>query len=295
MEKNILDSILDFFKSIGHKKPSGEPINSNWNSGADKKLPQDGTNLAQEETSNRALQGIDKEPHIDLLVDVENDSDAPEAMVLEPSEAHESKVELPQQLVQLQSHYSWRALKAKDTLPQQILPDPFYFISKDKQPVVANRAEVSFIKELLKRAAETGVENKFQFSLSKTHEVVVKYRYKLLGRVFLQGRKHRMVFKVDGNTYILENLSLAECKKLLVIWIGQIKIPVKVIDLMDKVPVTGNGYSIKFLGKLGGHKVYLQDPKEWQGCVGLPTFVLLDKYGEARYATPDETMQCMRM
>ena len=104
-----------------------------------------------------------------------------------------------------------------------------------------------------------------------------------------------MVFKVGGNTYILENLSLVECKKLLLIWIGQIKIPVKVIDLMDKVPVTGNGYSIKFLGKLGDHKVYLQEPKEWQGYVGCPTFVLLDKYGEARYATPDETMQCMRM
>lgn len=26
---------------------------------------------------------------------------------------------------------------------------------------------------------------------------------------------------------------------------------------------------------------------EWQCCVGYPTFVLLDKYGEARYATSD--------
>ena len=40
MEKNILDSIVDFFKSMGHKKSSGEPINVNRDSGADKKLPQ---------------------------------------------------------------------------------------------------------------------------------------------------------------------------------------------------------------------------------------------------------------
>lgn len=272
---------------MGHKKSSGEPINVNRDSGAYKKQSQDETNLAQEKTSQRALQGIDKDSHVELLVDVENDSEVSETMVLKPSEPQDNGLVLPLQLVRLQPHYSWRILKANKALQQQIIPDPFYFISRDKQPVVANRYEVSFIKELLKRAAEAGVENKFQFSLSKTHEIVVKYRYKLLGRVFLQGRKHRMVFKVGGNTYILENLSLAECKKLLLIWIGQIKIPVKVIDLMDKDPVTGNGYSIKFLGKLGDHKVYLQEPKEWQGCVGYPTFVLLDKYGEARYATSD--------
>ena len=227
MEKNILDSIVDFFKSIGHKKPSGEPINVNWDSRADKKLPQDEINLAQKETSHGALQGIDKKPHIDLLVDVENDSEAPETMVLEPSEAHESKVELPQQLVRLQSHYSWRALKAKNALPQQILPDPFYFISKDKQPVAANRSEMSFVKELLSKTAEAGLPNKFAFALSSSNEIVVKYRYKLLGRVYLHGRKHRMIFKVDGNTLVAENLSLAQCKKLLLIWIGQIKEAVK--------------------------------------------------------------------
>ena len=79
MEKNILDSIVDFFKSIGHKKPSGEPININRDSGADKKPP-------QEEISHRALQGIDKDSHVELLVDVENDLEAPEMMVLKPSE-----------------------------------------------------------------------------------------------------------------------------------------------------------------------------------------------------------------
>ena len=51
-----------------------------------------------------------------------------------------------------------------------------------------------------------------------------------------------------------------------------------------------------FLGSLRSEQqkwlvTYLQEPKEWQGCVGYPTFVLLDKYGEAsgeaRYATSD--------
>lgn len=59
--------------------------------------------------------------------------------------------------------------------------------------------------------------------MSSSNEIVVKYRYKLLGRAYLHGRKHRMIFKVDGNTLVAENLSLAQCKKLLLIWIGQIK------------------------------------------------------------------------
>ena len=63
---------------------------------------------------------------------------------------------------------------------------------------------------------------------------------------------------------------------------------------MDKDPVEGSGYSIKILPDLDNHRVFEQVPNEWQGCVGLPTFVLVDKYGEARLATPDETECCMR-
>lgn len=203
-------------------------------------------------------------------------------------------VALPPELARLQVHYSWRALKAKAELPQPALPNPFCFIGHNKESVPANRSEQSFIKELLDKAAGAGIENQFQFSLSKNREIVVKYQNKLLGRVFLGGRKHKMEFKVKQDTYILENLSLTECKKLLLIWIGQIKIPVKVIDLMDRVPITGDGYSIKFLGYLNDYKVYLQYPHRWQGCVGYPTFVLVDKDGNAQYATHDETMQCMR-
>ena len=64
---------------------------------------------------------------------------------------------------------------------------------------------------------------------------------------------------------------------------------------MDCVPITGDGYTIKFLGYLNDYKVYLQYPNKWQGYVGFPTFVLVDKEGNARYATHDETMQCMKL
>lgn len=37
--------------------------------------------------SQRALQGIDKESHVELLVDVKNDSEASKTMFLKPSEA----------------------------------------------------------------------------------------------------------------------------------------------------------------------------------------------------------------
>lgn len=117
MDKNILDSIVDFFKSTGHKKPSGGPINVNWDSGAYKKQSQDETNLAQEKMSQRALQGIDKESHVELLVDVKNDSEASETMFLKPSELQDNGFVLPLQLVRLQTHYSWRILKANKALP----------------------------------------------------------------------------------------------------------------------------------------------------------------------------------
>ena len=203
-------------------------------------------------------------------------------------------VALPPELARLQMHYSWRALKAKEGLPQPALPNPFCFTGHDKESVPANRSEQSFIKELLDKVAGAGIKNQFQFSLSKNREIVVKYQKNLLGRAFLGGRKHKMEFKVKQDTYTLENLSLTECKKLLLIWIGQIKIPVKVIDLMDRVPIVGDGYSIKFLGYLNNQKVYIQNPNRWQGCVGYPTFVLVDKDGNTRYATHDETMQCMK-
>ncbi len=32
-----------------------------------------------------------------------------------------------------------------------------------------------------------------------------------------------MVFKVDGKTLVEDGLTLSDCKKLLIVWIGQIK------------------------------------------------------------------------
>ena len=82
---------------------------------------------------------------------------------------------------------------------------------------------MSFVKELLEKAAQAGVENKFTFSMSATMNVVVKYKKKLIGRVYLHGKKNKMVFKVDGKTLAEDGLTLSDCKKLLIIWVGQIK------------------------------------------------------------------------
>ena len=108
-------------------------------------------------------------------------------------------------------------------LPVQTLPEPLFFLSNDNQPVEANKLEISFVKELLEKAAQAGVENKFTFSMSATMNVVVKYKKKLIGRVYLHGKKNKMVFKVDGKTLAEDGLTLSDCKKLLIIWIGQIK------------------------------------------------------------------------
>lgn len=225
MDKSILNSIISFFKSIGQKGATGEPINENWassskNIDAQEQAKQE---LLAEIEKHKSLHNKSADHTIDLVNDVTPD-ETPKTIELTPIEVTNEKVALPPELAKLQEKFTWRSLKVKTPLPINQLPEPFYFIGKDKQPVVANRAEVSFIKELLTKAAEAGIKNRFSFTLSKTHEIVIKYRYKLLGRVFLQGKKHRMVFKVDGNTFILENLSLAECKKLLLIWLGQIKV-----------------------------------------------------------------------
>lgn len=295
MEKSFIKSLVSFFKSLGRREATGEPINADWGKRADKSEVLQKNNTAHTDAAEKIPQEVVGDNSIELLSIPEIDLGLDQTIKLEPSEPSEDELTLPPELKRLQSMYSWRVLKAKKALPLQVIPDPFYFIDKDKQPVLANRSEVSFIKELLKKAAEAGIENKFQFTLSKTHEIVIKYRYKVLGRVFLQGRKHRMVFKIDGNTYIVENLSLTECKKLLLIWIGQIRIPTNVIKLMDEVPVEGSGYSIKILPDLDNHRVFEQVPNEWQGYVGYPTFVLVDRYGEARFATHEETGRCMHM
>ena len=123
----------------------------------------------------------------------------------------------------LRAQYVWRKLKAEKALTVQPLPEPFFFLTADNQPVEASKLEVSFVKELLTKAAEAGIENKFTFSISSTMSVIVKYKKKLVGRVYLHGRKHHMTFKTDAKIVTEENLTLSECKKLIPIWIGQIK------------------------------------------------------------------------
>lgn len=219
MQKTFFESIVAFFKSIGHKKPSGEPVNESWEDLIHNQ-PKDPLKVSPTSTSKSRELGKETP---DQIIDIQPDPvDTPDEIQLTPTTPEEQET-LPAELIELQNKYPWRSLKAKLPFAPKVLPEPFYFIGKDKQPVAANRSEMSFVKELLAKTAEAGLPNKFAFALSSSNEIVVKYRYKLLGRVYLHGRKHRMIFKVDGNTLVAENLSLAQCKKLLLIWIGQIK------------------------------------------------------------------------
>lgn len=219
MKTTFWDSIVDFFKSISHKKPSGEPVNQNWEKNVTNQ-PKDPLTIFR--PIAKETDKTDK-TNAEAKIEIEPDPvDTPQEIELTPT-VPEGQETLPPELIELQNKYPWRSLKAKIPFAKKVFPEPFYFIGKDKQPVAANRSEISFVKELLGKAAEAGVPNKFAFTLSSSNEIVVKYRYKLLGRAYLHGRKHRMIFKVDGNTLVAENLSLAQCKKLLLIWIGQIK------------------------------------------------------------------------
>ena len=219
MKTTFLDSIVDFFKSISHKKPSGEPVNQNWEKNVTNQ-PKDPLTI-----SNPITEETNKTNKTNTVAEIAIEPDPidkPQEIELTPT-VPDGQETLPPELIELQNKYPWRSLKAKLPFAPKVLPEPFYFIGKDKQPVAANRSEMSFVKELLTKTAEAGLPNKFAFTMSSSNEIVVKYRYKLLGRAYLHGRKHRMIFKVNGNTLVAENLSLAQCKKLLLIWIGQIK------------------------------------------------------------------------
>ena len=162
LEKNILDRIVKFFKSIGTKEASGEPI----------------------DLGRHRHDSDSEEKQIRIHHDVEIKSEAPAAasepmikVVHEDNEKSEpqkeqthnavvvAKVhprrEYSQALEILRNRYPWRKLKAEKALSVQDLPEPFYFLTSDNQPVEASKFEVSFVKELLAKAAEAGIENKF--------------------------------------------------------------------------------------------------------------------------------------
>lgn len=218
MKKSFLNTIAAFFKSLGTKGASGEPVNDEWTSRQSTRV---------EKKENQVQEKLEDDKRIELSIDLteEQPTTKPVKEVTESSLPTKETEEtgLAPELVALQKQYVWRLIKAKEPLAIKPLPEPFSFIDKSKNPVLANRSEISFIKELLTKAAEAGIENRFTFTLSVTHEIIVKYRSRTVGRVFLQSRKHRMVFKHDGNTLIAENLTLTQCKKLLLIWLGQIK------------------------------------------------------------------------
>lgn len=232
LEQNILDKIVNFFKSLGTKPASGEPLDLSKFGRVERDFKSDRKEVLirhdipvkiekQTEVSPDQVIEITKEDSETASVAKVADEKMP--ATIEVVAKVRPKIEYSAALEALRAQYVWRKIKAEKPLQIQPLPEPFYFLTSDNQPVEASKLEVSFVKELLTKAAEAGVENKFTFSLSSTMSVVVKYKKKLVGRVYLHGKKHSMSFKVDGKTILEEQLSLSECKKLIVVWIGQIK------------------------------------------------------------------------
>lgn len=232
LEQNILDKIVNFFKSLGTKPASGEPLDLSKFGRTESEFKSD---LKEVPIRHDIPVRIEKQTEVspDQVIEItrEEPKTVPASKTLEEktpatvevvAKVHPKK-EYSAALEALRTQYVWRKIKAEKPLQVQPLPEPFYFLTSDNQPVEASKLEVSFVKELLTKAAEAGIENKFTFSLSATMSVVVKYRKKLVGRVYLHGKKHRMSFKANGKTITEEQLSLSECKKLIVIWIGQIK------------------------------------------------------------------------
>lgn len=230
LEQNILDKIVNFFKSLGTKPASGEPLDLSKFGRTESEFKSD---LKEVPIRHDIPVKIEKQTEVspDQVIEITQEEpksasktvDAKKPTTVEVVAKVHPKKEYSASLEALRAQYVWRKIKAEKPLQVQPLPEPFYFLTSDNQPVEASKLEVSFVKELLAKAAEAGIENKFTFSLSATMSVVVKYRKKLVGRVYLHGKKHRMSFKVNGKTITEEQLSLSECKKLIVIWIGQIK------------------------------------------------------------------------
>ncbi len=227
LEKNILDKIAAFFKSLGTRKASGEPIDLGRpkhdfeTEEKEVKIMRDAPMRVKATTSKVSERKPAKEESEPAIVSREKTVRKGTTIVAKvtPKKVYSADVEA------LRNQYSWRKLKVEKALPVAPLPEPFYFLTSDNQPVEASKFEISFVKELLSKAAEAGIENKFTFSLSSTMSVVVKYKGKLVGRVYLHGRKHRMTFKSAGKTITEDNLTLSECKKLITVWLGQIKQP----------------------------------------------------------------------
>ena len=222
--KKIIDSVVNFFKTLGQKDSGIEPINENWPTKTENRQADPLTISSAPKTETLKTYEIGETEKETLEEGKEEATvEEPAKIELTPTIPDNEEPTLPEEIKALQTKYPWRSLKAKEPLPRKNILEPFYFIGKDKQPVPANRSEMSFVKELLNKAADAGIPNKFAFTSSNSNEIIIKYRYKLLGRAFLHGRKHRMTFKVDGSTFIVDNLSMAQCKKLLLIWLGQIK------------------------------------------------------------------------
>ena len=121
MKKNILNAIAAFFKSLGPKGASGEPVNEDWAS----------RQAARSQEKEPAQDNLENDKHIEISIDLTE-----EPVTIETTdkaqESHSSAKELEEvslapELVALQKQYAWRLIKAKEPLTVKPLPEPFFF------------------------------------------------------------------------------------------------------------------------------------------------------------------------
>lgn len=250
-DQTFLEKVFDFFKAIGRREASGEPIDIGRGKPdeefEDKQIDltvdlhhDESVEPVTDEKSDKSDQATAQKAPLETKPKAKAAAKtrvrkvpkaAPGLLTRSttPEQAQSALAQAglegsyPPVVAELIARYVWKDLKSKTPLPVPVVNEPFNFVGPDKKPVAANRAEISFVTELLKKAAEAGLESKFAFSLLPSMELVVKYRNRLVGRVFLHGRSHHMVFRIDRKAIRVDDLSLTECKKLTVVWIGQIK------------------------------------------------------------------------
>lgn len=254
-DQTFLEKVFDFFKAIGRREASGEPIDIGRGK-PDEEFEDKQIDLTADLHHDESVEPVTNEKadrlelaraqKVPLKTELKAEPKAKSAAKTRvrkvpkaapglltrsttPEQTQNALAQAglegsyPPVVAELIARYVWKDLKSKTPLPVPVVNEPFNFVGPDKNPVAANRAEISFVKELLKKAAEAGLESKFAFSLLPSMELVVKYRNRLVGRVFLHGRSHHMVFRIDRKAIRVDDLSLTECKKLTVVWIAQIK------------------------------------------------------------------------
>ena len=150
LDKSILDKVVSFFKTLGTKKASGEPIDlgrrpRRFDDSKEVIITDDLS--VQEKPASKPTKPVKR-------VRKEKDAPSKEAPVVKSStsapktatkvvvaKVRPRKVFSPE-VEALRTQYPWRKLRVETPLPVQTLPEPLFFLSNDNQPVEANKLEI---------------------------------------------------------------------------------------------------------------------------------------------------------